>query len=198
MTFRDILRLPLSYPAARLKLLGLGWCLAIAAMVFPYDHDKHVSPDAPAAAWAVEHVGRHLNTLMQISMPLLTRDWVGLKQLLVVAITAAATVHGLKRLLNDVEIAGNRLGQRPHSASSKHNMPSGHSSLAASGAWFVARRYGLIFLWILAPMTLMTMWARVMLDAHTIWATLAGALLGILLTDLFTTARHKRLRPANV
>ncbi|MFU1908453.1 lipid A 1-phosphatase LpxE [Bordetella hinzii] len=191
MSWLQILRLPLGLPATRLGLLGLAWVLAIAAMLLPYDHDKHIPHDGKNSrlVLTVEYGLRHVNTALQLGLPLLTRDWTGLRQLAVVAIAAGGTVHGLKRALNDVEIAGTRLGRRPHSANSKHNMPSGHASLAASGAWFVARRYGLRYLWLLGPITLMTMWARVMLDAHTAAATIAGALIGLTLTDKFTTAR---------
>jgi len=75
--------------------------------------------------------------------------------------------HGPKRLLNDVEIMGTRLGQRPNSTTSKHNMPSGHSTLAGACAYFLMRRYSIWFGVIVIPVLLLTMYARVMLDKHT-------------------------------
>ncbi|MBB3996179.1 membrane-associated phospholipid phosphatase [Sulfitobacter undariae] len=49
------------------------------------------------------------------------------------------------------------------------------------------RRYSLWLALILIPVTLLTMYARVMLDAHTISAVLSGALTGIIVTALFAT-----------
>lgn len=179
--------MPLRWP--RRAAWTLTVLLALAALFYPTDLRDYRprKPDAPALARGVEHYGRHLNTLLQVGLPLVMRDLTGLKQLLIIGATAGGTVHVLKRVLNDVEVGGTRLGRRPHSTDSKQNMPSGHSSLAASGAWFVARRYGMHYLWLLGPMTLMTMYARVALDAHTFSATLAGALLGLLITIRFTT-----------
>lgn len=134
--------------------------------------------------------GRFVNTVLQIVLPLATRDVLGLQQLVLVAITGTIATHGLKRALNDIEILGTRLGERPSSTKSKHNMPSGHSSLAASGAYFVCRRYGLKFAILVVPILMLTMYARVALDAHTISAVLAGALVGIFTTAVFTT-RYK-------
>lgn len=111
MSWLQILRLPLGLPATRLGLLGLAWVLAIAAMLLPYDHDKHIPHDGKNSrlVLTVEYGLRHVNTALQLGLPLLTRDWTGLRQLAVVAIAAGGTVHGLKRALNDVEIAGTRL-----------------------------------------------------------------------------------------
>ena len=95
--------------------------------------------------------------------------------------------HGPKRLLNDVEIMGTRLGQRPHSTDSRHNMPSGHSTLAGACAYFMVRRYSIWFGIIVIPVLLFTMYVRFMLDMHTISATIAGAGTGILVSAIFAT-----------
>ena len=99
--------------------------------------------------------------------------------------------HGPKRLLNDVTILGTRLGQRPSSKTSKHNMPSGHSTLVSAGGWFMARRYSMWFLLLCLPVTALTMYARVMLGAHTVSATIAGSIIGILVAALFVKRRQR-------
>lgn len=191
MTLRETVRLPLSISNIGRWTIGLILFVAVAAMIFPNDHADYQPRNGAAHPLVVgtEGYGRFLNTALQVGLPIVFRDWVGLKQLAVVAVVSITATHGLKRGLNNVTVFGSRLGRRPHSELSKYNTPSGHSSLSASGAWFVARRYGLHYLWMLAPMTLLTMYARVMLNAHTISATIAGALLGLLLTALFTTRR---------
>ena len=172
-------------------MIGTVMVVAVAAMIFPNDPARYQPRNGAAHPLVIgtEQYGRYLNTALQIGLPIVLRDWVGLKQLAIVAAASTLATHGLKRGLNDVTVFGSRLGRRPHSDLSKHNTPSGHASLAASGAWFVARRYGMQYLWMLAPMTLLTMYARVMLNAHTVSATIAGALVGLLITALFTTRR---------
>jgi lipid A 1-phosphatase len=136
-----------------------------------------------------EDYGRFINTGLQVLVPVVTRDIVGLKQVAVITVVGVLATHGPKRLLDRIEIAGTRLGQRPYSPDSQHNMPSGHSALAASSVWFLMRRYSLWFGLITIPVTVMTMYTRVMLDAHTISAVIAGALVGLLFTALLTTRR---------
>lgn len=162
----------------------------VAALLMPASPEPRQSPSAPSA-WSewVEHQGRFVNTALQIGLPLLLRDWAGLKALVWVGLTATAGTHGAKRLFDDVVISGVRLGQRPSGPDSRHNFPSGHSSLASSGAVFVARRYGWRWLWLLLPMTLATMFARLEFDAHTLSAVIAGAAIGLLCTWPFSRPR---------
>lgn len=162
----------------------------VAALLMPASPEPRQSPSAPSA-WSewVEHQGRFVNTALQIGLPLLLRDWAGLKALVWVGLTATAGTHGAKRLFDDVVISGVRLGQRPSGPDSHHNFPSGHSSLASSGAVFVARRYGWRWLWLLLPMTLATMFARLEFDAHTLSAVIAGAAIGLLCTWPFSRPR---------
>jgi len=82
---------------------------------------------------------------------------------------------------------GTRLGERPFSPTSNHNTPSGHSTLAGASAYFVMRRYSWWFAIVVIPILLSTMYARVMLDQHTISATVAGAATGLLVAALFST-----------
>lgn len=170
--------------------LALLLCL-FSSLFYPSSIEADTSSsNAEDSGWLVRHTedyGRYINTFLQVALPLATRDLTGLKQLMLVAVTGTLATHGMKRALNDVKIMGTRLGQRPSNTNSKHNMPSGHASLAGSGAYFVCRRYGLRFALFVVPILFMTMYTRVILDAHTVSAVLAGSLIGILTAALFTT-----------
>ena len=139
----------------------------------------------------VEHYGRFVNTVLQVAIPLLLWDRVGLAQLVVIAVSTTFMTHATKRLVNDWVINGVRLGQRPSGPGSKHNTPSGHSSMAASAVYFLAKRYGPAILLITIPVLLLTMFSRVALEAHTVSAVLAGALLGLLMAALFTSSYRR-------
>ena len=56
----------------------------------------------------------------------------------------------------------------------------------------MVRRYSLWFGVIVIPIMLLTMYARVMLDAHTISAVISGAMTGMLVTTLFTTKWRRK------
>lgn len=140
----------------------------------------------------VDKYGRFVNTVLQVAVPILLCDRVGLAQLVTIAITSTFMTHATKRLFNDVTINGVRLGQRPSGAGSKHNTPSGHSSMASSAVYFLARRYGLAFLLITVPVLLLTMFSRVALSDHSLSGVLSGAFLGLLMAALFTSRYRKR------
>lgn len=144
-------------------------------------------PLAPMAQW-VEHQGRFVGTAVQVLLPLALGDRVGLVQLLYAGLATTAVTHGLKRSVNALEVAGTRVGERPHGG--RHNMPSGHSSMAGSALGFVWRRYGAWHLSYLLPLLLATMATRVFLSAHTVSAVCAGALIGVVVTYLMTTPRR--------
>jgi membrane-associated phospholipid phosphatase len=174
----------------------LGLLALVACIVFPTDLQKarEAIPAKEARAFWVEpteHQLRFVNTIVQIGLPLLLRDVQGITQLIAVGLSTTAVTHGLKRLLNKVHVGETRLGERPYSPRSRHNMPSGHSSMASCAAYFVARRYGWWHLLYLIPITLLTMGARVMLGDHTLSAVLAGCLVGVLCAALFTSRRMK-------
>ena len=142
----------------------------------------------------VDKYGRFVNTALQVAIPLLLCDRVGLAQLAVIAITTTFMTHATKRLVNDWTINGVRLGQRPSSVTSKHNTPSGHSSMAASAVYFLARRYGYALLLVTVPVLAFTMFSRVALTAHTLSAVLSGAFLGLLMAAMFTSKFEGRQR----
>lgn len=172
---------------------ALGWalalCILLGASVYPTDLDRRYRESKNGQqnpfVMGVETVGRHVNTALPFVLVLATRDAVGLKQLAGITVVGILGSHGPKRLLNDVEVWGTLLGERPSSPSSKHNMPSGHATLASAGAYFVMRRYSFWFGLIVLPVLGLTMYARVMLDAHTVSATIAGAMTGMIVAALF-------------
>ena len=173
---------------------ALVMVLILASMFYPTNLERDYQPlkngHEIAHVVAIEDYGRHLNSIVPLAIALVSRDVVGLKQILVVTVAGIVATHGPKRMLDDVTIQGTRLGQRPISPDSQHNTPSGHSALAASGAMIMFRRYS-VWLGVFGlVVTLMTMYARYMLDKHTISATIAGALIGAVIATLFVTRRQ--------
>lgn len=141
----------------------------------------------PEAVTLTENYVRFVPTAVQIALPLVLGDKVGLVQLLYVGISTTIATHTAKRLLDDVWVDRTRLGQRPNGGSI--NMPSGHSSMVSCAVYFVGRRYSIWLGLLLSLIMGMTMYTRVMLNAHTISAVVAGALLGFLTTALLTSPR---------
>ena len=174
-----------------LLLLGI-----IFSALYPSDIDSYpilpVGATTPTTVSFTEHYLRFVPTIVQISLPLLLRDKVGLIQLLYVGITTTVVTHGMKRLLNERWIFGTRLGQRPSTSGSKQNMPSGHSSMASCAVYFVGKRYSIWLGALLSLVLLLVMYARVMLNDHTISAVVAGAMVGFLTAAICTTRRMRR------
>lgn len=147
-----------------------------------------------------EHYMRFCNTALQIALPILMRDPVGFMQMINVSAVATLSTYSLKAVLNNrYTIDGTRrLGERPRSPTSRHNMPSGHSNMSALALFFVARRYGFRSIAMFATVAFMlfvliaTMHTRVMLDAHTITATIAGATIGLISALIFTSPRKEQ------
>lgn len=186
----------------------LGMVSFLSSTFYPTDLAAYVSREgvsrAPALAHFTEHYLRFVNPVLQAALPLLLRDKAGMVELAKVAIATTVATQGLKHALNNVQVMGHRIGQRPtpypgkpprDSVQGNFNMPSGHSSMASCGAYFVSRRYGWKWLLIVLPILLLTMFARVSLDEHTLSAVISGALLGILMTAIFTTRYRKPATP---
>lgn len=191
MKMIHILRQPMHVVKRHTAVAIMSFLVLISATFYPSDlkNDYAISRGGQSSTLVMltEDYGRHINTLLPIAAIVVFRDWTGFKQMAVVTVAGITASHGPKRLLNDVTVMGTRLGQRPSSPNSQHNMPSGHSTLASSGAYFMIRRYSLWFALIVIPVMFLTMYARVMLDAHTISAVISGALTGIIVTALFAT-----------
>lgn len=193
MTFPEILRLPLQKLRAHPVLWSVSLVALLAVEFYPSDlktgYGFNKTREQSPIVTQTEKWGRLTNTLLQLAVPLVTRDVTGLKQLVPITLGGILSSHGPKRLLNDVTVGETRLGQRPSGPTSEHNMPSGHSTLAASAVVFLMIRYSLWWALVTVPILLLTMYTRVMLDAHTISAVVAGAMTGGLSTALFTSRR---------
>ena len=191
MTFVEILRQPITVFHTYTVPIVLLVTIILISSLYPSDleNDYSTSRGGEDISFVVstEKYGRHINTLMPFALAIISKDKAGFKQILVIAVSGIIASHGPKRILNNVKIMGTRLGQRPFSSTSKHNTPSGHSTLAGATAYFVMRRYSWWLAVIVIPVLLCTMYARVMLDKHTISATLAGAATGLLVAALFST-----------
>ena len=191
MTFVEILRQPIRVFHTYTVPIVLLVTIILISSLYPSDleNDYSTSRGGEDISFVVstEKYGRHINTLLPFALAIISKDKAGFKQILVIAVSGIIASHGPKRILNNVKIMGTRLGQRPFSSTSKHNTPSGHSTLAGATAYFVMRRYSWWFAVIVIPVLLCTMYARVMLDKHTISATLAGAATGLLVAALFST-----------
>ncbi|MEO0393226.1 MAG: phosphatase PAP2 family protein [Pseudomonadota bacterium] len=173
----------------------IGAIILLAATFYPTDLATNYATSKgghqDALVVAVEEYGRHLNTAIPVVLAIALRDVSGMKQAAAIVVAGIVASHGPKRLLNDVEIMGTRLGERPKSPDSRHNMPSGHSTLASAGAYYTVRRYSIWLGLIVWPILILTMYARYMLDAHTVSATIAGAITGIMVAALFTKPRSQ-------
>jgi membrane-associated phospholipid phosphatase len=168
----------------------------IFSVLYPSDIESYpvlpAGASTSAAVTLTEGYVRFVPTAVQVAAPLMLRDRIGLVQLLYVAVSNTIATQGMKYLLNDRWVMHTRLGQRPSSSKSKHNMPSGHSSMASCAVYFVGRRYSLLLGILLAIILLLTMYARVAFNAHTISAVIAGALTGLLTAALFTSPWRKK------
>jgi membrane-associated phospholipid phosphatase len=200
MKIPEICRISYSEVNRPKRLLLLLILAFLACVFFPSDLDdysRHLSDTkAGQLEYITEHYGRFVNTALQVGLPILLGDKVGLVQLGYVAVSSTILTHGTKHLVNNWHVKGTRLGERPSRPTSKHNMPSGHSSMASCAMYFVCRRYSFWFAFLLIPILLLTMYTRVMLHDHTVSAVLAGAFVGILSGVIFTS-RWQRDRRSN-
>lgn len=195
MTLRTLVRRALDEadpprPLLAACLVGILLTLFWPTDLVPY---RVAGTESTRLMEGTDHYLRHVNTIAQVAMPLLQRDATGLVQLAGVAASTTLATHGLKYLLDPVIIDGHRLGERPSGGG--NNMPSGHSSQATSALYFVCRRYGWRHAVYLLPIALLTMIARVELNAHTLSAVVSGALLGLLMAALFTGRRRRSAAP---
>jgi membrane-associated phospholipid phosphatase len=177
----------------RVLLVVLLTIAIFYSVVYPTDLDSYpilpIDKDIPTEVTLIENYIRFIPTVVQVVLPIVLADKIGLVQLAYVAVSTTIATQATKRLFNNHWVLGIRLGQRPSLTHSKHNMPSGHSSMASCAMYFVCKRYKLSLVFMLLPILLLTMYARVMLNDHTISAVVAGALLGILTAALFTSRR---------
>jgi lipid A 1-phosphatase len=197
MTSKSIFRIALAEVRRPLVLIAFLLCGIVLCAVYPTDLESYpvlpAGAPVPETVSLTEHYVRFVPTAVQVLAPIVLGDKVGLVQLLYVAVSATVATHATKYLLNDRWIEHTRLGRRPNGRDS--NMPSGHSSMASCAVYFVGRRYSIWLGLLLSIIMGMTMYARVMLNAHTVSAVLAGALTGFLMTALFTSPREADQAP---
>lgn len=176
------------------RAMALLLCLCLASTLYPSDtlYYSHRTKDRSASTRYADRYARFVNTAAQAGLPILLGDKAGFIQAAWVGLGTLAATQALKRILNDWTVLGTRLGERPYGRNSSHNMPSGHSSMASSGMFFVWRRYGRKYAWCLIPFTALTMYARVMLNCHTLSAVIAGCLVGMLAAAAFTSPYKPR------
>ena len=183
-------------PLALIMLLLLS---ALLSILYPSKLETYPilanGSAVPRVATLTERYVRFVPTIVQIALPIALCDKVGVVQLLYVGISTTILTQGSKHLLHARWIGLARLDRRPNGGGM--NMPSGHSSMASCAAYYIGRRYGLWLGILLAVIVGLTMYARVMLNAHTISAVIAGALIGCLTAACFTSPRtpSSRQRP---
>ncbi|MDI1301312.1 MAG: phosphatase PAP2 family protein [bacterium] len=165
-------------------VIGFIFCLLAPVNLQSYGH-----PSNNEVVVFNDSYLRFTNTAVQIAIPVLLADKIGMMQLVYVGISTTVATQGLKRILDKWEIWGTQLGERPKGPTKRHNMPSGHSSMAACAVYFVCRRYGFVHALYLTPIMLLTMYSRVALNDHTVTAVIAGALIGFLMAAIFTSKR---------
>jgi membrane-associated phospholipid phosphatase len=189
-TWRD--NLPKQRPMGFIAACALS---LLVCVFYPSDlasYRETLNNERPFWVEPTETKLRFVNTIAQVAMPLLMRDKEGMVQLLTLAVATTIGTQGLKRIVDTVHVGDTRLGERPYAPDSRHNMPSGHSSMSSCAVYFVARRYGWRHLFYLVPILLLTMGARLMLDAHTLSAVLAGCLIGFICAAWFTSPYRKK------
>lgn len=99
---------------------------------------------------------------------LLTRDWTGLKQGALTAMTTLGTVELLKLIVH----------KRRPDGSNMHSFPSGHTAVSFADAAFVQRRYGWKFGAPAYALAAYIGWGRTFAKKHDWWDVLAGAAIG--------------------
>jgi membrane-associated phospholipid phosphatase len=143
---------PLTHAERRYEKAGsfLQYAIPAAGLAATYFAEPNLPPDPEASFWLMGRSPRH-DLLMAVA-----RSW---------AVTAA-----LKYSVRE---------ERPN-GSDRRSFPSGHTSLAATGAEFIRKEYG--WGWA-APAYLaasFVAWSRVEADKHYTHDVLAGAAIGIL------------------
>src|SRR5437764_518588 len=151
-------------PAVLLALLVLG---ILACGCYPTDLRSYPflpeGTDTPTEVRVTEDYVRYVPTALQVAIPIVLGDRVGLVQLLYVGVSTTIATQGAKFMLNDLTVNGVRLGQRPRGGG--YNMPSGHSSMSSCAVYFLGRRYSFWLGLLLSIIMAMTMYSRVMLNA---------------------------------
>jgi membrane-associated phospholipid phosphatase len=134
-----------------------------------------------------EFVLEDTGDILQIALPaiaglttIIKKDWNGTKQFALSYGTGFIVTHSLKKIIKK---------ERPEGRNLYDAFPSGHTTSAFSGASFIQRRYGWKYgKWAYLSATIVGVSRMEGPDGwHDKWDVLAGALVGIGSTYLFTT-----------
>ncbi len=172
-------------------LVSLFFAIAFYPSNLNYYHQR--VKNTSTHVMIIEHGLRYSLTAAQFVVPILMGDAIGFTQAIYVAAGTTIATQSLKRALNDVHSGSTRLGERPYRADSEHNMPSGHTTMAASAMFFLFLRYGRLHLCYALPLTALTMYARIALKVHTFSAIFAGCVLAAIIAAIFTSAYKSKL-----
>ncbi len=164
-----------------LRNITLLFCLFWSSQVFP-----QLSSDDKREK-AMEDVG----DVLQIALPAVAgmstiylKDKKGFWQFTKSFGSAVAITYILKYTINK---------PRPEQATDGHAFPSGHTTVAFSGASFIQRRYGWAYGAPAYGLAAFVAYSRLegQNDRHDVWDVLGGAAVGIGTTYLFTTPYQK-------
>jgi membrane-associated phospholipid phosphatase len=159
-------------------LLVLLWAQFVICQTPEPDDSKHEK-------W--EYVLEDTGDVLQIALPLtaflttvIKEDWQGTKQFALSYATGFVVTHSLKKIIRK---------ERPEGRHLYDAFPSGHTTSAFSGASFIQRRYGWKYgKWAYLGAAIVGISRMEGPDGwHDHWDVLAGAVVGIGSTYLFTT-----------
>lgn len=118
----------------------------------------------------------------------LEEDYKGFKENLLATGVNLLSTSLLKLLLDKAYLGNYELGRRPNGE--HYNMPSGHTSIVFTSSFHVLKRYGFLPSLPFLGLACFTAFSRVHARKHDVAAVLAGAVLGIG-TSLLFTSRYK-------
>lgn len=121
---------------------------------------------------------QYIPTIAGYTISLFKRDLEGAKQLTRSTIVTGGLTYGLKEATNSTS-----WGERPNGDS--NSFPSGHTSLACSGAAFLNERYGWEYGWPALAIAATVGVSRVESDKHHVRDVLAGCALAFIVNEFF-------------
>lgn len=116
-----------------------------------------------------------------IATTLALKDWQGLKQGALTAVTTVGTTYALKYLISK---------DRPDH-SDDHSMPSMHTAITFTAATYIGRRYGWKWSIPAYAVSAYVAWSRVYGKKHDWWDVAAGAAIGTASALVFTRPRTR-------
>lgn len=121
---------------------------------------------------------QHLPALTSLVVIIVKKDKKGFWQFTKSYGTTLAVTYALKYAINK---------PRPNNATDGHAFPSGHTSVAFSGASFLQRRYGWGYGIPAYTVASFVGYSRIKADRHDVWDVFGSIVVGVGSTYLFTT-----------